>query len=124
MTIRNQAIFWLEKNFGKPSGPIYTSKYYKPEESWPKVSVWWPQIPVSIVNENLSGYINILCEGEPTKSGFYYLKVPSKFLSEHLDKFHLVGGIISLYLSTDPNNRFMELRGEGKLNFKQFLVGE
>lgn len=124
MSIRNQAIQWCQKRYGKIQGPIYTSKFYLPEESWPKVSVWWPQVPIIVVEENLSGYINILCEAAPNEISYYYLKVPSKFLKQHLDKFHLVGDIISLYLSTDPRNKFVELRGRGALDFSQFIVNK
>ena len=114
MSIRQQAIQWCERRYGKIKGPIYTSKFYLPEESWPKVSVWWPQIPVRVVDENLSADINILCEAEPKEIKFYYLKVPSKFLKEHLSKFHFVGDIISLYLSTDPKSMFYRVKGQGQ----------
>jgi hypothetical protein len=124
MSIRQQAIQWCERKYGKIKGPIYTSKFYLPEESWPKVSVWWPQVPISIVEENLAGHINILCEAEPNEIRFYYLKVPSKFLIEQLDKFHLIGDIISLYLSTDPQRMFIELRGKGNLDFSEFLINK
>jgi hypothetical protein len=122
MSIRNQALQWYNKKFGKIVGPTYTSKFYQPEESWPKKSVWWPQIPIRVINENLSGYINILCQVAPNENDFYYLKIPAKFLYEHLEKFHIVNDIISLYFSTDPKELFIELRGEGSLDFSKFLV--
>ena len=122
MSIRNQAIFWFEKNFGKSKGLIYTSKYYKPEESWPKKSVWWFQIPISTIEENSMGQINLICQLAPDENSFHYLKVPVHFLLDHLDKFHIVEDKISIYLSTDPKKLFAEERGTGNLDFSSFLV--
>jgi hypothetical protein len=44
----------------------------------------------------------MLCQVMPNENDFYYLKVPARFLYEHLDKFHFVGDKISLYFSTHP----------------------
>ena len=60
----------------------------------------------------------------PNDNDFHYLKVPSKFLHEHLEKFHFVGYKVSLYLSTDPENLFIELRGKGNLDFSKFLINK
>lgn len=120
MSIRSEAFKWYEKNYGKIEAPTYTSKFYQPEESWPKKSVWWPQIPTSAIDG--FGYINILCQRAPNKYDFHYLKVPRSFLHENLDKFHTIGNIISLYLSTDPKTLFIEERGKGNLDFRKFLV--
>jgi len=122
MGVRNQAIMWLQKNFGRPTGPIYTSKYYKPEESWPKKSVWWFQIPISSVEENSNTNINLVCQTAPDANTFHYLKVPSRFFIEHLSKFHIAEEKISIYLSTDPQKIFIEERGIGSLDFSRYLV--
>ena len=120
MSIRNKALAWYNKNHGKIDHPIYTSKYYQTNESWPQKSVWWPQIPIKAINENK--VIHILCEARPGSSEFYHLKIPSRFLKENLKKFHsLKGKIVDFYFSTDPDRLFIEERGEGKLDFKIFL---
>ncbi|MDZ4809818.1 MAG: hypothetical protein SGI96_16375 [Bacteroidota bacterium] len=122
MSIRNKALKWFAAKHGKVDSPIYTSKFFLPDESWPKKSVWFPQIPVKVINSNLSGYINIFCEVAPDKNDFHYLRVPAKFLHSHLEKFGKLNGKIALYLSTDTKWLFIEERGEGNLNFKNFLV--
>jgi|SRR5215469_7671230 len=124
MSVRNQAILWLEKNNGKSQGPVYTSKYYKPEESWPKKSVWWFQIPINSIEENTSGNVNLLCQTLPNENAFYYLKVPSQFLIKNLNKFHIVQGKVSIYLLTEPKRLFIEIRGRGSLNFEEFWVNK
>jgi len=122
MSIRNKALQWYESKYGRRDTPIYTSKYYQPEESWPKKNVWWPQIPVKAIKNKDTHYIHLLCQVAPNKNNFHHLKVPTKFLIEHLKKFHTLGEQISLYLSADPETLFLEERGEGTLNFSVFLV--
>jgi len=120
MSIRRKANEWFQRKYGKVTEPVYTSKYYLPEESWPKKSVWWLHIPLSVIDR--VSYINILCEKLPNSEDFYYLKVPSKFLLTHQEKFHYVNNKISLYLSTESKSLFIELRGKGNLDFSKFLV--
>jgi hypothetical protein len=40
---------WFLSNYQDRKNKIYTSKYYTPEESWPKTSVWWLQFPDALV---------------------------------------------------------------------------
>jgi len=122
MSIRSYAIKWLNLNYKNVVGPIYTSKYYTPEESWPKTRVWWLQIPITSIDLKPNEYVNLICEAQPNKNDFHYLKMPIKFLNEHLEKFHRMGEIISLYLSANPDTLFIEERGEGRLDFSKFLV--
>lgn len=120
MSIRRKANEWFQRKYGKVTEPVYTSKYYLPEESWPKKSVWWLHIPLSVIDR--VSYINILCEKLPNSKDFYYLKVPSKFLLTHQEKFHYVNNKISLYLSTEPESFLVEIRGKGNLDFSKFLI--
>ena len=71
MSIRKQAVLWLENNFGERPTPLFTSKYYKPEESWPKKSVWWFHIPIKAIEENSFGHINLICEAVPNENKFH-----------------------------------------------------
>jgi hypothetical protein len=122
MSIRPNARRWFLSKYGNTKSKTYTSKYYLPEESWPKVAVWWLQISNNAIDENKDTFINILCETEPSSNDFYYLKVPVDFIKEHKEKFHKIGDKIDWYLSADPDTLFREIRGEGKLNFSAFLV--
>lgn len=122
MSIRSDALRWFFTTFGDTKNKIYTSKYYTPEESWPKTQVWWLQISFNSIDRSLFDYVNIVCQVAPNKNNFHYLKVPTKFLQEHLGKFHRLEGKISLYLSADPKRLFIEERGKGSLDFSIFLV--
>jgi len=122
MSIGPDARRWFLSKYGKSKNKIYTSKYYLPEESWPKKDVWWPQIPPSAIDKSKFSHVNILCQVAPGKNDFHYLKVPTNYLNENLEKFHRVGEIISLYLSAESHNLFREIRGTGNLDFSKFLV--
>lgn len=124
MSIRIQARQWYEAKYGKAIDSTYSSKYYLPEESWPKKSVWWFQIPINVVEKKQSGHVNLLCQVSPNKNEFHFLKVPTKFFREHLEKFHFVEDKISIYLSTGTERLFVEERGEGSLDFQTFLVNK
>src|SRR5215207_9286422 len=97
MSVRSKALQWYKAKYSKVEEGIYTSKYYRSEESWPKENVWWPQIPIKAID--LFNYVHLLCQVAPNQNEFYHLKVPTKFLKEHFEKFHKLKDIISLYLS-------------------------
>ena len=122
MSIRNKALKWYKAKYGHLDAPIYTSKYYQPEESWPKKNVWWPKIPIKVIENSDLQYLNILCQIALNINDFHHLRVPTKFLIEHLKGFHTIGEQISLYLSADPETLFKEERGEAGLNFSIFIV--
>jgi hypothetical protein len=122
MSIRNKALLWYKAKYGRLDILIYTSKFYQPEESWPKKRVWWPKIPIKAIEPPNAGYINILCQVAHNEFDFYHLKVPIKFFTEHSEKFHHLNDIISLYLSAEENTMFFELRGTGELKFAKFLI--
>lgn len=113
---------WFKENFRNDKNKIYTSKYYTPEESWPKTHVWWFNLPLNAIDISKYPYVNLICEAAPGKNDFHYLKVPSKYLNEHLEKFHRIEEKISLYLSANPNTLFVEERGKGRLRFGEFLI--
>ncbi len=122
MSIRSEALRWLSLNFGNVIGRICTSKYYLPEESWPKTRVWWLQIPPGVIEFNSKGHIHLVCQVAPGESDFYYLKVPIEYLYDNLEKFHRIGDKVDLYLSANPDTLFVEERGTGELDFIQFLI--
>jgi len=60
--------------------------------------------------------------GEP----FFYLKVSSLFLLKNLNSFE-VGQkekVVRIYLSAEAVDMFTEVRGKGKINFKEFVIAE
>ena len=89
MSIRIEARQWLFSNHKNVSGPIYTSKYYTPEQSWPKTRVWWFQIPLKLIDRDSKGFINLVCQVAPNENDFHYLKVPVKYFYENRQDFIL-----------------------------------
>ena len=122
MSIGPDARRWFLSKYGKSKNKIYTSKYYLPEESWPKKHVWWPQIPMSAIDRSRYSHVIILCQVGPGENDFHYFNVPTTYLNENLQKFDKVGEIIHLYLSAESHNLFKETRGTGNLDFSKFLV--
>jgi len=124
MNIGPDARRWFLSKYGETKDKIYSSKYYLPEESWPKTHVWWLQIPTTAINAQRYGYVNLLCQVAPGKDEYHYLKVPTKFMNEHLKKFDFIENKISLYLSANPNRLFIEERGTGRIEFSDFLINK
>jgi len=120
--MRSDALKWLKENYGNTAARIYTSKYYTPEESWPKIPVWFFNFSLSAIDAKQYDYVNLVCQVAPGINDYHYLRVPTKFLNEHLKKFHRIKENISLYLSAHPDTLFIEERGEGRLDFSKFIV--
>lgn len=126
MSIRTEAVHWLASNYGVRGRGICTSKFYRPEESWPKRRVWWFEIPLDYINASDSTQIHLVCQVAPNRNDFYYLNVPIVFFREHLRhlKIRKDNGRVSIYLSADPNHMFLEERGTGDINFSGFVVSK
>jgi hypothetical protein len=122
MAISSIAQKWFASKYGETHNKTYTSKYYLPEESWPKVAVWWMKIPSHALDVSKYDFVNILCQIDPLSNEFYYIKAPVSFINEHKEQFHKIAGEIDLYLSAEEQNLFTEIRGEGKLDFSKFLI--
>jgi hypothetical protein len=122
MSIGPDARAWFKQEYGTPPGKVYTSKYYLPEESWPKTHVWWLQIPMSLLENSTNENVHLICQVAPSKIDFHYLKVPISFLRENVVYFHKVENKLSLYLSAEPQTLFREQRGTGDLDFSVFKV--
>lgn len=122
MSVGPAARSWFVSKYGKSENKVYASKYYLPEESWPKKHVWWVQIPPHAIDPSLHDYVNILCQVAPGADDFHYLKVPVAFILKHREKFHRIGENIDFYLSAEQHNLFEEIRGIGKLDFSPFIT--
>jgi hypothetical protein len=120
MSIRSEALNWFTNKIGSIPDNIYASKFYLSVESWPKTEVWWFQIPLRSL-ENPRSHIHLLCQSKSGSQGFYYIKVPVKFILDNLANFDKVEEKVSIYLSANPNHLFVEERGEGRIPFGSFL---
>jgi hypothetical protein len=123
MSIGPDARRWFLSRYGVTKNKTFASKYYLPEESWPKKHVWWIQIPSHALDPKSRDYVNLLCQVAPAETNFHYPKVPVSYLLQHLEKFHKIGGKMDMYLSAEPDTLFMEIRGTGRLDFSRFVVG-
>lgn len=122
--IRSKALDWFAKNHPKETGEIYASKFYTPDESWSKTSVWFFNVPLPVIHAVPTTNINLLCENPGSESEFYCLKVSSSFLLNHLEKFDAPEKMNAacLYFSAEEKDKFREVRGKGAVEFLQFLT--
>jgi hypothetical protein len=122
-SLRSDALGWLSSRWGVEGEPTYTSKFYVPERSWTGQAAWWLEIPRGVIDNSGSGNLHLLCQAAPGLSEFHYLRVPADFLRRNLSKLALRdNGRVSLFLSAEPSDQFVERRGSGKLPFASFLV--
>ena len=118
MTIRSSALAWLRAR-RVSGGRVVTSKYYMPDESWTQDKAWWIQIPIR-VTETVAE-IHVVCQTAPESTTFRHLRVPTKFLTAHLDDFAMIGeSKINLFLTAVPGAEFTDLRGPGQISFARF----
>ena len=118
--IRKKGITYLHKVLGcNLPDLIAVSKYFSAEESWTKKPTWWFDLPIDRVkNNNRSDYYLV---GKSRNSGFVVLKVPNKFLVDNLKKFETkYQNRIRLHITTEGPNRFVDERGEGRVDFSSF----
>jgi hypothetical protein len=113
---------WFKTNCDDRQNKVYTSRYYTPDISWPKTHVWFLQIPIRAIDMKRYKYVNLVCQVAPGENKFHFLKVPTPFLNQHLDKFDRIKENIAIYLSANPEKLFKEERGRGEVNFRGFLV--
>lgn len=123
MSTRSDAQQWLKSHYGKVTGPVYTSKYYKAEESWTRSPVWFLQVPVRHLTSSKAPYINLLCQVAPEGHSYHYLKVPAGYFIKQFDKLGFTTDtMVNLHLSAEATNMFEDERGKGKVDFSSFLV--
>jgi hypothetical protein len=109
MSICPTARNWFSSNYENAKSKMYSSKYYLPEESWPKKAVWWFEIPIHIIETKEEHFIDLVCQVASNKNdAFHYLKVPVRYLHEHLKNFHVNSDRISLYLSAEPDKLLLK----------------
>jgi hypothetical protein len=87
--IRTTALTWFRSRFPSENEEIFSSKFYTPQESWSKSSVWFFQIPLNILNPKEIRFIHLLCENHLKGESFLYLKVPVSFILLNLKAFEI-----------------------------------
>jgi hypothetical protein len=120
-TIKAAAVRWFVSKFGKKN-PMYASKFYIPEKSWTRQSAWWFEIPQRTIEAPKSAEIHLLCQVAPDANDFHYLKVPVEFLKKEKPNLCIRKNCkLSLFLSAEQNEMFVEKRGSGKVGFGRLL---
>lgn len=123
MSIRNTALAWLRNNHHVTHGDIFTSKLFVPEHSWTGHDAWWIRLPIERLRRDGADFIHIVCELEPRKNEFHYLKVPCSYFLQHQHQFATIGkDKLNLFLSAQAENLFQEQRGHPNVRFQHFLV--
>lgn len=125
-TVKSAAVRWLVAKFGNTSNTVCASKLYVPKKSWTGRSAWWLEIPLQAIETPKSGEIDLLCEVAPGANKFYYLKVPVAFFKRELPKLNVRkvrnnGMAVSLFLSAEPDEMFVDQRGGGRTGFSSLL---
>jgi hypothetical protein len=105
---------------------VRQSRYYPSEKSWSNSPAWAFEIPLRALQPS-SEYKKIVlqCQKPGNYQDYYILKVPVDFLNFHKDKDDFFvredHNTISLFLSARDSDKFKDLRGKGKVRFKEFL---
>ncbi|MCX6895129.1 MAG: DUF2442 domain-containing protein [Verrucomicrobia bacterium] len=121
-TVRAEALSWLASKLGVKSNGVYASKFYVPEKSWTRHSAWWFEIPQQTIETSKSPDFYLLCQAAPSAKEFHCLKIPVTFFREQLPRLCLrENGKVSLFLSAERDEMFIEQRGKGKIEFVRFL---
>jgi hypothetical protein len=121
-TIKAEAVRWFVSKFGMKSKTVYASKFYIPKKSWTRQSAWWFEIPLQMIETPKSAEIHLLCQVAPDTNDFHYLKVPVDFLGKELPNLCVrKNGKVSLFLSAERKELFIDQRGSGKVRFAQLL---
>lgn len=121
--MRNEGIAYVKEHFGEIEERYTTvSQFYDDitKKSYAKRPSWGNEISLEKLKENKD--IHIICEHE-NGDGFYYFRVPAKDIKDMLekDKLGFNKEQISLSLSAQPEDRFQDLRGKGKVDFSRYL---
>lgn len=122
MTLRQEAIEWLERRCGFLANPVHVSKLYDPDESWNHEPVWWFEFPESVLDDEKVACIDLLCQLVGGPEPFVHLRVPTSWLREHRAELHVRPEKgISVYLSSVEETLYRERRGGGSLDFSGFV---
>jgi hypothetical protein len=122
-TVKAEAVRWFVSKFGIKSNAIYASKFYIPEKSWTRKSAWWFEIPKQTIETTPKPTeIHLLCQVAPDANDFHCLKAPINFLETELPNLCVrKNGKVSLFLSAERHEIFVEQRGRGKVSFARLL---
>ena len=112
----------LERLGRSLDGPVAVSKLYEPEESWTKTPVWWHNLSLARLQAAPGDIWYLVCD-KADGTCCEHLAVPASSILDHLPGFCVVDGRVQLHLSARDSDLFTDLRGQGGVDFAQFLLG-
>jgi len=115
---RQRALSWLQEN--RPAELINATRTSR---HFPEQQIWFFTFPSTFFNDDIQGYLNILCEMRNNIYEFHYLKVPFSFFRENHERFDIrpTGKVFDLRISGKEENWLMDERGNN-ISFAQFEV--
>jgi hypothetical protein len=121
--IRTPALTWFNSNYPNETEAVFSSKFYKPAESWSNSRVWFFQIPFDVLNPKKIRFIHLLCQNHLKGDPFLYLKVPVSFmlLNEKAFEVDHKQKLFRIYLSAEAVDMFREIRKGSKLDFTKYV---
>ncbi len=101
---------------------ISVSKLYPPKNSWTGEYCWWFTIPVEKTDADGLDKLVFLCSRTDGK-GFHVLAVPKAWIIAHRSQLAIAKGRWNLFMEAVGKDLFVDKRGNGNLNFSQWVQG-
>lgn len=125
-SVKAEAVSWLVSKFGVVSDAVYASKFYISKKSRTHRSAWWLEISRAAIETPKSAEFHLLCQVAPGAKEFHCLKVPVGFFKKELQNLCVrkkgKTSLVSLFLSAEPGEMFVDQRGVGQVHFSDFLM--
>ena len=122
MNIRPSGLAWLREKGRATEERIVVSKYFTADESFTHTPVWWFEFLERHAIEEQ--FLNLLCQIAPSSSDFHHLRVPMRYFLEHKQHIWFREDKLSFapHLSAEKSRLFREIRGDGRIEFRNFNV--
>ena len=119
---RRKGIAYLQRKLQyEPTDLVSTSRFFPSENSWTGKETWWFNLPIKKIRANTNGHYYLLGAQNEKKSSFIIVKVPNKFLIDHMKKFETrYNNMVILHLAAYHRNWLVDERGKGRVDFARF----
>lgn len=116
MRIRDQAEKWMMENFPSDVKNLFRASKYHPEQD-----IWFFTFPITYLDSERAGDLNIFLQFEKSPNQFHLLKVPFSFFRENEKRFDIrsTGEKFDLHISAKKQN-WLECKRSKNVSFKLF----
>lgn len=122
MPIRQDARNWLVQHNVPGHIVFFASKLYEPPESWTGRHAWWFQVPVNRIEAVDAADIHLMCRTAQPGHEFHHLIVPAQHFRDHMQGLAVLeNDKVNLFLSAEDENRFVDERGKGAVQFGMYF---